>query len=159
MLDRLEISVDRFNVFDSIGFVGQEVKHSRFLSFLLNPNQNHGLGNLLLVRMLREALASASNTLSPDFFDVMDLNETLVHRERHNIDLLLTNESHRLAVIIENKVWSTEHPDQLNRYHEIVRKAYPGWHVFGIYLTPHGSQPLPRSVLAPQLRDGVRGLG
>lgn len=139
----VENLLDRFNVFEAIGFVGQEVKHSYFLAFLLNPKQNHDLGDFFLKRLLRKALASADGKLPPSIEDLdeMDLDETLVHRERHNIDLLLTNENHRFAVIIENKVWSTEHSDQLNRYHQVVRKGHPGWRVFGIYQTPHGDSP------------------
>ncbi len=142
-LTRIESLLDRFNVFEAIGFVGQEVKHSHFLAFLLNPKQNHGLGDLFLKRMLREALASADEKLPPSIQDLdgTDLGETLVQRERHNIDLLLTNETHRFAVIVENKVWSMEHSDQLNRYYQVVRKGHPGWRVFGIYLTPHGDNP------------------
>lgn len=142
-LEHVENLLDKFNVFEAIGFVGQEVKHSHFLAFLLNPKQNHGLGDFFLRRMLREAMTSADGKLLPSIQDLngMDLGETLVHTERHNIDLLLTNETHRFAVIIENKVWSTEHSDQLNRYYQIVRKGHPGWQVLGIYLTPYGYNP------------------
>ncbi len=33
-LERIENLLDRFNVFETIGFVGQEVMRSRFLAFL-----------------------------------------------------------------------------------------------------------------------------
>jgi GNAT superfamily N-acetyltransferase len=58
-LERIEVLLDRFNVFETIGFITKETAHSRFLAFLLDPRQKHGLGSLLLKRMLREALASA----------------------------------------------------------------------------------------------------
>ena len=36
--------------------------------------------------------------------DGMDLTQALVRREHHYIDVLLTNEDHHLAVIVENKI-------------------------------------------------------
>ena len=147
-LEQLEALLDRFNVFEAIGFGGQEVKHSRFLAFLLDPRQSHGLGDLFLKRVLREALDSVGKTsfitttslvaLHGDL-DRIDLGETLVRREHQYIDVLLTNEDHKLAVIIENKIWSAEHSNQLERYYQIVKDSRPGCNVLGIYLTRLGS--------------------
>ena len=101
-LERIEGLLDRFNVFEAIGFVGQEIKHSRFLAFLLDPGQNHGLGHYFLKRLLREALASAHKAPLPrnvfDDFGRTDLDQTLVQTERHNIDVLLMNEAHRQSL-------------------------------------------------------------
>ena len=44
-LERIQNLLDQFNMFETIGFIGQEVMHSRFLAFLLDPKQNHGLGD------------------------------------------------------------------------------------------------------------------
>jgi PD-(D/E)XK nuclease superfamily len=44
-------------------------------------------------------------------------------------------------VIIENKIWTTEHSDQLDRYHRFVKESYPDRLVRGIYLTPHSDPP------------------
>ncbi len=43
-LEHIETLLDRFNVFETIGFVGQGLMHSNFLASLLDPRQNHGLG-------------------------------------------------------------------------------------------------------------------
>ncbi len=133
-LQHLESLTNRFNVFETIGFINQELTHSRFLAFLLDPRQSHGLGDVFLAKFLNEA------SLHLDLHD-KDLDLTLVHREWQHVDILLVNETHRFAVIIENKIWTTEHSDQLDRYYRIVRKGYPGWQVFGVYLTPYGSSP------------------
>jgi hypothetical protein len=143
-LDRVESLLFRFNVFEAIGFVTQELMHSRLLAFLLAPRQNHGLGDLFLKRVLREVLSSTAETPLPDFFENLDqinLDETLVRTEHQHIDSLLTNEDHELAVIVENKVWTSEHSDQLDRYYQQVKKDHPGWQVLGIYLTPYGNRP------------------
>ena len=47
-LENLESLLAQFNIFESIGAVKQELRHSDFLSFLLDPSQNHGLGDLFL---------------------------------------------------------------------------------------------------------------
>ncbi len=132
-LERIEGLSNRFNVFETIGFVDQELMHSNFLASLLDPRQNYGLGDTFLKGLLAKA------SLSLDLRDA-DLGQTLVHREWRNVDILLTNDSLQFAAIIENKIWSTEHSNQLDRYYQVVKKVYPGWRVFGIYLTPYGNK-------------------
>lgn len=142
-LGRIEAHLDRFNVFETIGFVDQELMHSRFLAFLLDPKQNHGVDGLFLKGVLRKALSSNAPLLPVLLDDLggMDLNETLVRREHQHVDVLLTNEEHRFAVIVENKVWTVEHSGQLHRYYQLVKKDYPSWDILGIYLTPYGASP------------------
>ena len=93
--------------------------------------------------MLREAFASTDEEplLFLEDLDGMDLTKTFVRREHRHVDILLTNEDHKLAVIVENKIWTSEHSDQLERYHRIVQGNHPDWRVFGIYLTPYGDAP------------------
>lgn len=150
-LQRIGKLPDRFNVFETIGFVKDELMHSNFLAFLLDPKRDGSLGDLFLRELLRQTLGSARETLSSvvlrsldgvfESLDLVDLDRTLVRREHRNIDILLTNETHRFAVIIENKVWSTEHSGQLDEYQKIVKHTHPGWPVLGIYLTPNGDAP------------------
>ncbi len=47
-LERIEALLNRFNVFETIGFVNQDLMHSNFLASLLDPRQNHGLGDAFL---------------------------------------------------------------------------------------------------------------
>ncbi len=147
-LERLEALLDRFNVFETIGFVGQEVMHSRFLAFLLDPKQSHGLGDFFLKKMLRKLSESTDRTSLPKAFDSAEdgsLDQTKVQTEVYTgdgrIDILLLNEVGQWAMIIENKVWTAEHSDQLDRYHRFVKESHPGWRVLGLYLTPFGDTP------------------
>lgn len=43
-LEHLEALLAQFNIFEAIGTVRHEVRHSDFLAYLLNPQENHGLG-------------------------------------------------------------------------------------------------------------------
>ena len=58
-LARLETELAQFNLFEAIGVVRSEVRHSDFLAFLLDPSQNHGLGEFFLKPFLQHTLLSA----------------------------------------------------------------------------------------------------
>jgi hypothetical protein len=47
-LERLEALLDRFNLFEALGIVRQELRHSDLLAFILDPRQPHGLGDAFL---------------------------------------------------------------------------------------------------------------
>ena len=64
-LERLEALLDQFNIFEAIGAVWQELRHSDFLAFLLDPQQNHGLGDVFLKRLLQKVLVSAESDKMP----------------------------------------------------------------------------------------------
>jgi len=139
-LEQLEGLLDRFNIFEALGAIRQEVRHSDFLAFLLNPRQNHGLGDLFIKRLLQEAIDQADDAqpFSPIDLDIWDLDEIEIRREWQSIDILVLDEQHKFAVIIENKLYSTEHDDQLTRYKRIVQQHYPGYGIVGLFLSPEG---------------------
>ncbi len=143
-LERLEALLDQFNIFEAVGAVRQELRHSDFLAFLLNPQQNHGLGDAFVKKLLQKTLLSAHDApmpITPIDLDIWDLNQIVVFREWQNIDILALDELHQLAIIVENKINSSEHAGQLERYRQIVARYYPGWKIIGIYLTPDGETP------------------
>lgn len=143
-LEQLESLLDQFNIFEAIGVARQELRHSDFLAFLLDPRQSHRLGDAFVKRLLQKALMTAedgASPISPIDLDVWSLEQMTVLRECRNIDLLLVDEPHRLVVIVENKIGSGEHSDQLDRYAQIVHDAYRDWRVLGLYLTPDGDAP------------------
>jgi hypothetical protein len=143
-LERLETVLGQFNIFEALHAVRQELRHSDFLAYLLDPSQNHGLGDEFARRFLQKALAPANGQslpASPIDLDIWNLNELAVLREWQNIDILLLDETHRLAVIIENKIDSSEHSNQLERYIHLVQQHNPGWKILALYLSPEGDAP------------------
>jgi hypothetical protein len=81
-----------FNLFEAIGAVRGELRHSNFLAYLLSPGRSHGLGAKPLVRVMRTVL----ERIGPQERPVMtleilvgDLGDVIVYRERDNIDLLI----------------------------------------------------------------------
>lgn len=142
-LERLEALLSQFNIFEAVGAVRQELRHSDFLAFLLDPTQSHGLNDAFAKRLIQKALALSQqdSAVSPIDLDVWNLDELLVQREWHNVDILLTDESHRLVVAIENKIGSDEHSEQLGRYRQTVNQHHVGWRAIFLYLTPEGDPP------------------
>ena len=55
-LEALEGFLEQFNIFEAVGVVRQELRHSDFLAFLLDPRQNHRLGDAFVQRLLQRIL-------------------------------------------------------------------------------------------------------
>ncbi len=141
-LERLEMLLSEFNIFEALGAVRQELRHSDFLAFLLDPSQNHGLGDDFLKRFLKRVLIRATAPpLSAVAVDVADMREALIQREWRNIDILIHDPNNRLVCAIENKLRAGKHSDQLRRYRELVTREFPDHCALFLYLTPEGNQP------------------
>lgn len=134
----IESYVRRFCPFEAIGMVSQEIRHSRFLSYLLDPRRPHDLGN----------------TISSAFFDAIGIEDNpiksltsadtiRVYRERYRIDILVEIRragQRNILLAIENKIWAGEGNEQLERYERRLQQHYPSsdWKHFYCFLTPHG---------------------
>ena len=44
----LDATFHRTNLFQAIGMETQEIRHSNFIAWLLDPNESHGLGDTLI---------------------------------------------------------------------------------------------------------------
>lgn len=140
-LDDLNVWTSKLNLFDVLKISRNEIRHSNFLAWLLNPNENHGLGDKYLKGLLSRILKNSNkkndvlNILLSDFYSFN------VYREWKNIDILILSDKEKLAVIIENKVTSNEHDNQLNRYKKTLEIEYPDYKKIFLYLTPDGLEP------------------
>ena len=141
----------KFNLFEAIGAVRRELRHSDFLAFVLSPARPHGLGSELLLRVLRaisaKLPAERRETLSLELI-VADLNRTVIHRERDNIDLMIHVKELGLIVTIENKIDAEVAEGQLGRYKDIVRAKFPTHRHLFVLLTPRGRKPEDSDYLA-----------
>jgi hypothetical protein len=142
-LDQLEALIAEFNIFEAMGAVRQELRHSDFLAFLLNPHEKHGLDDIFLKKFLVRVLSDANDPpVSPITINVTDLSDALVERESHHIDILIHDSASGLVCVIENKVFSGEHSKQLNRYLKAVAGRFPNAKaIIPIFLTPDGISP------------------
>jgi len=142
-LTRLEELLSKFNLFEAIGVVRQELRHSNLLAFLLDPSQSHGLGAVFLKELLQSALlqTEVESVVSSSDLNSWGLDTAIVQREWHHVDILVLDDVNRFAVIIENKIGTREHSDQLNRYYKDVHSHYPNYKVVALHLTPDGDTP------------------
>ena len=155
----------RFNLFEAMGAVRGELRHSNFLSYLLSPSRPHGLGTRplqLVLRRLVESMLPADRPVSTLELLVGDLDDAVVHRERDSIDLLIEIDALELVVLIENKVGAKAGDGQLERYRRLVEARYPTKRRLLVFLTPDGHapddpsyQPLSYVTLAEVLDDLV----
>ncbi|ALO34614.1 hypothetical protein CMT41_07700 [Colwellia sp. MT41] len=142
-LEELEDSLNGFNIFEAIGAVNSELRHSNFLGFLLDPSQNHGLMSKCLSNFLYHFFNEFDVNNAPSLIDVgcYDYSDFSVEREWRNIDILIVSERYRFVLAIENKIWSGEHSDQLTRYQKIIEEQYPSYKRYYALLTPSGLPP------------------
>lgn len=140
-LDPLAEWTSKFNMFDILKISRTEIRHSNMLSWLLNPKENHGLGDDVIRRFVQYAITAFSD--EEDVFSILlkDCSDFAVFRELHNIDILAVSEEGKMVLCIENKIDSTEHDNQLVRYRKYVEEQYAGYSQMYIYLSPFGDEP------------------
>ena len=111
-LDELRSYTNEANIFNILRLNYFEIRHSNMLAWLLNPNENHGLGDRLLKKVLLYATNGTDlpimKGLRPVDVELMNLSDTYVFREKENIDILIVSESNKLVLAIENKIFSKE---------------------------------------------------
>jgi hypothetical protein len=138
--ETIELSLKEPNIFKSLSIERTEIRHSSFLAFLLDPNQNHGLNELVLKKVLRDVF-NDNKADRRDCFDVdyIDLQKAEIFREWKNIDILIKLPDD--VVIVENKIDSSDHSNQLQRYKKISEDYFPEKRKHYIFLTPFGTEP------------------
>lgn len=141
-LDELIPWTGKVNLFDVLKVSKKEIYHSNMLAWLLDPNENHGLGEAFLKGILQK-LVENDEEGRYDVFDILlsDLHSFSVYREWKRIDILLVSTEEKMLFAIENKVGSHEHDNQLDRYRDTLEKDYPEYKRFYLFLTPSGEEP------------------
>lgn len=129
----------RFNIFEALNISKQEIRHSRFLAYLLDPHAAHGLGD----RFLRGLLLAAADghpqlPVTRLELSIKDLSDASVQCERDHFDITVQVPSIGLLFVIENKVDAAESDSQLRNYRESAKAKYPEYTFMGSFLTPDG---------------------
>ena len=141
-LDELRPWTDRFNLFDVLKISRMEIRHSNMLGWLLDPNENHGMGDAFLKAIVQKMVENDSDGRYDVFQTLLlDFYSFTMYRERKDIDILLVSEQEQFLIAIENKIGTQEHSNQLNRYREILDTDYPNYKKILIFLTPDGDDP------------------
>lgn len=142
--DRLDLGLKNPNIFEILRISKNEIRHSNFLSWLLDPNGSHKLGNIFLKRFLREVFSSSKfNDIDQIDVEGLNLSDIEIRREWKNIDILIHLEN--VIVCVENKVLSSEHSNQLSRYKSIIETEFPQHKQTFVYLNPEGISSIEES--------------
>jgi len=139
-LDPLADWTSKFNLFDILKITRTEIRHSNMLSWLLNPNENHGLNDSIIRGFTQYVATSFSEDV--DVFDtlLMDYHNITIRREWRRIDIMAVSAEEKFVLCIENKIDSGEHGNQLSRYRSIVDEIYPNYKKMYIFISPNGSE-------------------
>lgn len=147
-----------FNLFEAVGAIRGELRHSNFLAYLLSPSRPHGLGARPLAALIRSILSRMDVKDRPIMALELiagDLDDAIVYRERDSIDILVELPSLKLVVAIENKVRSKAGDGQLKRYDERLKVSYPYHRRLMVFLTPESTLPFHDGYVAYDYSDVV----
>lgn len=160
VVHQLQAFYNNKTVPEIFGVSRRELSHSAFLSWLFNQGSNHGMGLMPLMQLLElymklyieqnksflsEQLQTAILTRSLTILstDVV-IEESIKARKNGRADIVIycdisipANTITRLCIVIENKVYATEHDKQTVTYYEYYeKKRRSNEQMLYIYLTP-----------------------
>lgn len=136
----LALAKDGINFLEVFGIKAKETPQSRFLSWLLNPDESHGLGESFLTAFMDQVQLVCQREES------LDLSGVIITREKSGEtgtpDIVI--EGTNFICVIENKIFAQEGNDQTGRYAREWRPIAEARNLdepFLIFLTPIGTDP------------------
>ena len=157
----LEENLVEFDAFSFLGIATVEDFHSKMLAWLLDPQGSHSSGDYFLKRFLLE-----TGSVTKEELDEAEWSNVVVQREWHNeidgrigfLDILVLNVDASYACAIENKVFSSEHSEQLTRYRKALSRDLDHFSRSYVLLSPRGivaRRPDERQYWTPVSYDSV----
>lgn len=140
---------EKFNVFSVMHYPTDERRlHSRFISFLLDPNASHNKGAIFLNLFLKSIKSISLNDFKTDSITVYPTE--IDKKEKDKIDILIIDKNNNREIIIENKIYAPDSnkleedgtiTPQLIHYRSVRKKKKPNSKIDLIYLTLNGKMP------------------
>ncbi|WP_052455717.1 PDDEXK-like family protein [Bhargavaea cecembensis] len=140
-ISKLEGENEEINIFETLGVVHKELQHSNMIGWLLSPKENHGLGDVFLRTFLCRVAGDFVADLTDEEETALNLGSFTCRKEYRQMDLLLTSDTERAVIVIENKIWSGESEHQLGKYLRQVKEEFKDYHQLCLFLTPDGRPP------------------
>lgn len=123
-----------------------EIRYSRFIRWLLDPDENHNLGHLFIRELLKSVEdIDISNKEILSFFSDDSADNIVCQTEHENIDVYYYNKDKQIQIAIEVKQYSSEHnsgsseESQLTQYSKVLDELSGKQYKF--FLTPNGDEP------------------
>ncbi len=147
-LAKLESKLKIFNILEIFKIKFSETSFSAFLAWLLNPSENHGLGDYFLKYFLINSVKSNPETAKIKVMDIdsLDLNDAIIKTEEtfrtKRADITIKIEKDNFLCLIENKIKSSESKEQTENYANLSKQKYPDFKkILYVFLTPYGDDP------------------
>ena len=122
-----------FNILEITGMGSQEIKHSNILGWMFSDSE-HNLECKILEGFLKKVIEAnevdeTTNFLKHYVYLPNKKRNITIYREKDNIDLLIVDDTNKVVIAIENKVYASERADgedggQLQKYFDIVNDKY-----------------------------------
>jgi hypothetical protein len=142
--NHLDEQLQQPNIFNILNLGNHEIRHSSFLAWLLNPHETHQAGSFFLKHFLLVIATDHRNELEPLDIESFEFDNVEIRREWRDIDLLIITK--QFVVCIENKMWSEEHSNQLQRYKNTVDRYFPLHDKVFVFLSPYGKESSEKEV-------------
>lgn len=150
------------NIFKVLDIGHLENYHSNMLAWLLDVNGGHHIGSTYFRNLVSGPIQKKSQKEMEETVD-MDWESFSVYREfpvendekKGFIDIFCISEEKKCVICIENKVESSEHSNQLQRYADFVEQEYceKGYKALFMYFTPTGETPSDARWIKKNYRD------
>ncbi len=143
-LEDLSAMLSTFNVFRALKIEQAEIRHSNVLAWLLDPEETHGLADIVIRRLLSNILLFSDKMIpgiTASKVELFDFADVEIRREWKNIDILVIDYINKFVCFIENKISSGESKGQLTKYQHIIEDEFPGYIVIPVFLTLSNQEP------------------
>ena len=144
MLAEAKAQPVEFDLFEVLNMWWQEDIHSRLLTWLLGPNNSHGVGDHFLKTFLAHLDLPDCIGKTTDWSMSESQGEwyCVVDGSSGWLDILVTNADAKFACAIENKIFSPEGGRQLTHYRKALEALYPDpeWTRRYVFLSPSGME-------------------
>lgn len=131
------------NIFSIFKHEGHEDANSNMLAWLLDANEKHGLKDAFIMALIEKlnidstAFKTAKVYREYTFMDGDEKDKK--DKKARRIDILIKTSNDIL--VIENKIYSSEHTGQLLAYKKHINKVYGGKRITFVKLSPCGDLP------------------
>jgi hypothetical protein len=123
-----------FNIFRIIHVTCDELKHSAFLSELLNPRGSHGQGDVFLRLFVHKFGIENFQCETAEALVEKHVGQ-LTETEGGRIDILIDDHQGN-HIIIENKIYAGDQDNQLIRYHNFSKQNLFYLNLYGVDASP-----------------------
>jgi hypothetical protein len=142
LLEELNSKIDTsINIFDILRVSDLEIRHSNILAWLFDSTENHGLGSMIIQHLIHWLANESNYVVASNEKEALlrcNYDSFIVRREKDGIDLLLYSLEAKIVIVIENKMKSLEHGNQLLRYKKTIEKRFQKYQYHFLYLTLFG---------------------